>query len=158
MEPDSQVAALDEMIAKIEKQVADAQAALTAATTLRYFLANASVTVKQSSPVPSAPRKMSVVGKSIDATLGAGGKTQLDKVDQFFASNGNSPASALEIMAATGIQRGSISNLLYSNRDHFDCIAHPEHGRWKLWRLQTNNVRPAEDGKTKAENSLYDDI
>jgi len=66
-----------------------------------------------------------------------GPKTDIEKVLGFFATNENLPSSPKDIMAATGVSRSSLSQILYKNhKDRFEAFLAPGYQKRRLWRLR----------------------
>src|SRR3990167_5484884 len=74
-------------------------------------------------------------------------QTQIERVTEFFNSRKNEWSPASDIIAATGINRGGISNVLYtSHKDRFEHMQ-GEHGNAKLFRLRPGSTAPEKTRK-----------
>jgi hypothetical protein len=63
--------------------------------------------------------------------------TQFERIEAFLRSKGNKPQTSSAIMAATGISRGSLSQILYrTHKDRFVYHSITGYSRKKLWSLK----------------------
>jgi hypothetical protein len=64
-------------------------------------------------------------------------QTHYDRIVKYLRSDANKPKSSAEIRQATGLQRGTISLILYkSHKDSFTQTAHPTKFNRVLWNLK----------------------
>lgn len=78
-----------------------------------------------------------------------GSDTALDRVVRFLVSAGNQPQTTTAIREATGLSRGALATLLYSDqKGRFVSADMPEHARMKVWSLRDPGP-PTQDLKDK---------
>lgn len=64
-------------------------------------------------------------------------KTNYQRIVEHFKSTGNKPIAPPDLVKATGISRGNLSNSLYkAQADHYEFLNHPTHARMRLVRLK----------------------
>jgi|ERR1700723_2352485 len=70
--------------------------------------------------------------------------TQFEKLTKFFRSVDNHPQTIRAMLQATGIQKGSLSQILYrTHRDHFVRSSHDPNDKKKLWSLSQKGLEAA---------------